>query len=271
MQISDIKISDGDKLSMDKVSIEELQNYWDNNLHDHGDEVTNEPEGSANFYRDLENYHYYKLNYLPRVLDFSSYKGKKVLDVGCGIGIDLINFAKEGALVTGIDISEKNVKLAAENLRLNGLNGEFVTMNGERMKFKNDVFDMVFAIGVITYTPDPKQMISEIYRVLRPGGRAILMMYHRNSWLFYFTKLINTKLEREDAPFYLTCSIDEFREMLRDFSSFEIVVERFPVATRIHKGFLANIYNYIFVPAFKLIPRKFIKRFGAHLIAISVK
>ena len=77
---------------MDKESIEELQNYWDNNLHDHGDdEVTNEPEGSANFYRDLENYHYYKLNYLPRVLDFSSYKGKKVLDVGCGTGCWLWN------------------------------------------------------------------------------------------------------------------------------------------------------------------------------------
>ena len=269
MQISDIKISDGDKLSMDKVSIEELQNYWDNNLHDH--EVTNEPEGSENFFRDLEKYHYEKLDYLPRVLDFGSYKGKKVLEVGCGVGIDLMNFAKQRAFVTGIDLSKNHIKLATEYFKLHEIKGNLLIMNGEDMKFKDSIFDMVFAYGVLAYTPKPSLMISEIHRVLKPGGKAILMMYHKNSWLFYIARLTIFKLGREDAPVFNTYENQEFRQLLGEFRKVDILVERFPVATRIHKGFLANIYNYIFVPAFKLIPRKFIKRFGAHLIAISFK
>jgi len=82
---------------------------------------------------------------------------------------------------------------------------------------------------------------------------------------------MNFKLGREDAPVFNRYSIKEFAEMLKGFSKVEIQFERFPVPTRIHKGFLAKIYNIVFVPVFNLIPRAIIKPLGAHLIAISVK
>ena len=114
-------------------------------------------------------------------------------------------------------------------------------------------------------------MIGEIHRVLKPGGKAILMMYHTNSWLFYISKLMNVKLGREEAPVFNTYTINEFKDMLKAFSKVEIQFERFPVATRVHKGFLAKIYNTVFVPVFNLIPRVITKPIGAHLIAISIK
>ena len=214
----------------------------------------------------------YRQRIHPTVKEFVLRTHGNLLDLGCGSGRNF--WRLRGQKLHAIDFSKEMIKLARINAQKRRIVGNFSVSSADELDFEDNFFEGVLFWAVLHCIKSRKKrlaVLSEIYRVLRPGGRAILMMYHRNSWLFYFTKLINSKLEREDAPFYLTYSIDEFREMLRDFSSFEIVVERFPVATRIHKGFLPNIYNYIFVPAFKLIPRKFIKRFGAHLIAISVK
>lgn len=254
---------------MEKVPFKILQDYWDNNLHDH--EVTTEPEGSVKFYRDLEQYHYEKLEYLPKLLRFKSYVGKNILDIGCGVGIDLINYSKAGAHVTGIDISPKNIALAKRYFDQNGLSGELLVMNGEDLTFADNVFDMVLAHAVLAYTPDPQRLLSEIYRVLKPGGHTILMSYHTNSWLFYFAKIMNYKLGREDSPIFRTYSANEFRNLLKIFNKVEIIFERFPVATRIHEGFFANIFNNILVPIFILVPKKLIRRFGAHIIAIAYK
>jgi len=261
--------SPGSNLINNSESIDAIRDYWDSNLHDH--EVTVEPEGSVKFFEDLENYHYEKLEYLPRVMEFDSYANKDVLEVGCGVGIDLIRFAKIGACVTGIDLAEKNINLAIENFKLHEVNGELLVMNGEEMSFSDNLFDMVFAHGVLAYTANAEKMISEIHRVLKPGGKAILMMYNSNSWLYYLSKVMNFKLGREDAPVFNTYSKTEFQDMLKDFSNIKIQIERFPVETRIHKGFFAQIYNIIVVPIFKFIPKALVKPLGAHLIAISVK
>lgn len=254
---------------MSQIPLKVLQDYWDNNVHDY--EVTTGTEGSEHYFKELEQYHYEKLEYLPRVLNFGFYRGKNILEVGCGVGIDLINYAVNGALVTGIDISEKNIALARKYFEVRGLQGNLISMNGEDMKFGDNTYDMVLAHSVLAYTPDPGLLLREIYRVLKPGGHAILMVYHKNSWLFYFAKLIGYKLGREDSPVFRTHSRDEFKDMLSMFKKAEISFERFPIATRIHEGFLANVYNKILVPAFHLIPKKLINRFGAHIIAIAYK
>lgn len=114
-------------------------------------------------------------------------------------------------------------------------------------------------------------MIHEIHRVLKPGCEAILMMYHRNSRLFFLPMLLGRKIYREDAPVFKAYSITEFRQMLRSFSHVEIFVERFPVRTRLHRGFKTTLFNDLFVPAFNLIPRLIVRSFGAHIIAKAIK
>ena len=249
--------------------IDLIKEYWTRNIHDV--EITHHPVGTKEFFEELDKYHYEKLAYLLNVFDFNAYKAKKVLEVGCGLGIDLVKFAKGGATVTGVDLADNAIELARMNFKLHGVNGELLVMNGEDLSFDDNSFDIVFAYGVLAYTHDAALMVSEIYRVLKPGGEAILMMYHRNSWLYFIAELFGFRLGREDAPVFKTYSIDEFQRMLKEFSHTEILTVRFPVKTRIHKGSKAAIYNRLFVPLFNLIPEAMVRRFGAHLIAKAEK
>ena len=249
--------------------IDSIREYWNKNIHDI--EIAKYPIGTREFFDNLETYHFEKLEYLPRIVSFNGYKGKRLLEVGCGLGIDLVHFAKGGAKVYGIDVAEKAIKLAEKNFELHGLDGELHVMNGEDLNFNNNSFDVIYAHGVLTYTENPQQMLHEIHRVLKPGGEAILMMHNRNSWLFFLAKLLGVKLERDDAPVVNTCTFSEFRQMLNDFSSFEILLERFPVKTRIHKGIKATLYNSLLVPVLNLIPKSLLRPFGAHLIAKAIK
>lgn len=249
--------------------IDSIREYWNKNIHDI--EIAKYPIGTREFFDDLETYHFKKLDYLTRIVSFNGYNGKRLLEIGCGLGIDLFHFAKGGAKVYGIDVAEKAIKLAEKNFELHGVNGELHIMNGEDIKFNDNSFDVVYAHGVLAYTENPEKMVSEIHRVLKTGGEAILMMYNRNSWLFILAKLFGVKLEREDAPIFNTYSINVFRKMLRSFSHVDIIIERLPVRTRIHKGMKASFYNSLFVPVFNMIPRSVVRLFGAHIIAKCIK
>ena len=193
------------------------------------------------------------------------------MEVGCGVGTDLVRFATKGAAVTGIDLAEVSIGLAKANFELSGVEGDLHTMDGEQMSFADESFDVVYAHGVLQYTDDPRRMLAEIHRVLRPGGEAILMVYNRYSWLPLLSRLFGTKLEHEDAPALKTFSTREFRGMLDGFAQAKIVPERFPVKTRLHRGLKAAVYNGLFVGAFNLVPRPLVRPFGWHLMARAVK
>src|ERR1041385_2137274 len=95
-----------------------IASYWDKHIHDLS--VTTYLVGTREFFEQLDEYRYDKLNYLPRLVNFSNYKGKSLLEVGCGAGIDLVHFAAGGAHVTGIDLSKTAIDLACKNVELNG-------------------------------------------------------------------------------------------------------------------------------------------------------
>jgi ubiquinone/menaquinone biosynthesis C-methylase UbiE len=255
-----------DKLSPLKAEIRE---YWNTHIHDLS--VARNPVGSRAFFRELDEYRFDKLNYLPKVVDFAGYRGKKVLEVGCGIGIDLLRFSREGARVTGVDLSPTAIDLARKNFTQNNQKADFRVMDGEHLQFEDNQFDMVYAHGVLQYTANPLQMLNEIKRVLKPGGHAILMVYNRISWLNLMRQVTNVALEHEDAPVIRKFSIGELKKMLRIFPRARIVVERFPVKTRLHTGTKALIYNTFFVGTFNALPRPLVRRFGWHIMAFAEK
>ena len=156
--------------------IRQITEYWDEHIHDLA--ITTHPVGSSGFFQQLDDYRYDKLNYLPRLVEFSSYRGKTLLEVGCGAGIDLVRFARSGVIVTGIDLSTTAIDLARKNMEQNGLTADLQVMNGESMQFQDNSFDVVYAHGVLQYTADPEKMIAEIHRVLEPGGEFIVMVYN---------------------------------------------------------------------------------------------
>ncbi len=233
--------------------------------------MTRHPPGTKEFFEDLDEYRFDKLRYLPRLVDFEGYRGKKLLEVGCGIGTDLVRFAKGGAVATGVDLSGTALELARQNARHAGVGIDLKLANGEALPFEDSSFDVVYCHGVLQYTADPRVMAEECRRVLKPEGEAIFMVYNRVSWLNALSKLMRVELEHGDAPVLRKYSISEYRELLSGFESVRIVPERFPVKTRLHGGWKGFAYNRLFVAAFESMPRGWVRPLGWHLMAFCRK
>jgi SAM-dependent methyltransferase len=251
------------------ATIDEVRAYWNEHIHDL--EITRHPVGSRGFFDDLDQYHFEKLHHLLQLVDFDGYSGRRVLEVGCGAGVDLARFARGGAAVTGVDIASSAIDLARANFEQQGLGGEFHVADGEHLWFPDDSFDLVYAHGVVQYTADPARLVEECRRVLAPGGGAIFQVYNRLSWLNALSKVMSVGLEHDEAPVLLKFSMGELRRLLAGFRQVRIVPERFPVKSRLHGGWKGRLYNGLFVGAFNTLPRPLVRRFGWHLLAFCRK
>jgi SAM-dependent methyltransferase len=251
------------------ATTDEVRAYWNQHIHDL--EITRHPVGSRGFFDDLDQYHFEKLHHLLRLVDFDGYRGRTVLEVGCGAAVDLARFAKGGAQATGVDLSASAIELARANFEQQGLEGRFEVADGEQLPFPDNSFDMVYAHGVVQYTANPQRLVDECRRVLKPGGEAVFQVYNRISWLNALSKLMKVGLEHDDAPVLLKFSIGEFERLLGGFSEIRIVPERFPVKSRLHGGWKGAVYNGLFVGTFNALPRAVVQRFGWHLLAFCKK
>ena len=250
--------------------IETIAQYWNGRIHDL--EMTDRPVGTREFFDDLDDYRFDKLHYLPALVDFNGYAGKQLLEVGCGIGTDLVRFARGGALVTGVDLSQTAIDLARRNFEEHGVTAARLDLaNAEALPFADNTFDVVYGHGVIQYTANPAALLSECHRVLKPGGQAIFMVYNRISWLNGLSKLMKVDLEHEDAPVLSKFTIAEFEQLLARFSDVRIVPERFPVKSRLHKGWKGTAFNTFFVGTFNALPRALVRPLGWHLMAFATK
>jgi SAM-dependent methyltransferase len=251
------------------ATVDEVRAYWERHIHDL--DITRHPVGSRGFFDDLDEYHFEKLHHLLRLVDFDGYRGRRVLEVGCGAGVDLARFTRGGAIVTGVDLAESAIALARENFGQQGLQGDFKVANGEHLPFDDGSFDLVYAHGVVQYTANPAQLVAECRRVLKPGGEAVFQVYNRISWLNALSRLMKVGLEHQDAPVLLKFSIGEFRRLLGGFADVRIVPERFPVKSRLHGGWKGWAFNTLFVGTFNALPRGLVRRFGWHLLAFCRK
>ena len=246
-----------------------VRDYWNRHIHDLA--ITTHPVGSRGFFEDLDQYHFEKLHHLLRLVAFDGYRGRSVLEVGCGAGVDLARFAKGGARVTGVDLAASAIELARANFAQQGLEGAFEVADGEQLPFPASTFDLVYAHGVVQYTANPQKLVDECRRVLKPGGEAIFQVYNRVSWLNALSKVMKVGLEHDDAPVLLKFSAAEFQRLLSRFGKVTLVPERFPVKSRLHGGWKGAVYNGLFVGTFNMLPRVLVRRFGWHLLAFCRK
>jgi ubiquinone/menaquinone biosynthesis C-methylase UbiE len=254
----------GDSLDAELLAVRE---FWEEHVQDW--QVADCPIGTAGFFREIEAYRFEKLQYLLERVDFGGHAGQRLLEVGCGLGNDLARFAQGGARTVGIDLAGSAIDLARVNFRQRGLEGEFHVMNGEAMEFPDASFDVVYCHTVLQFTARPERMIHEIHRVLKPGGVAILMTINRFSWLNLLRRVMRVEIDHLDAPVYRRHTRSEFRLLLAPFERHRIIVERFPVATKVHSGLKARLYNAFFVRVFNAAPRSLVAWSGHHLIAYA--
>jgi ubiquinone/menaquinone biosynthesis C-methylase UbiE len=256
------------------TTIKEVQQYWDE--YPCGIQVSDKEFGSREFFDEIKNKFdrtYAAYAHSDNLLRFRERKGKSVLEIGCGIGIDAAEFARHGAQVTTLDLSPKNIELAKKYFAYNNLQGNLLVGNAEAMEFGDDTFDVVVAIGVFIYTPDTQKAIDEVFRVVKPGGEVICMFWNRISWYPLMVRLSGGHYDHEekDAPLIKLYSAKEIRKMFGRFSKIEIETDRFPTKTIKRSGVLAGLYNHGVVPIFQVVPKALIKPFGFHIIVKAVK
>lgn len=146
--------------------------------------------GTREFFDEVERHRYQEYApWMPEVMGFNEFAGARLLEVGCGMGTDLLQYARGGVKVTGIDLTPRSIEISRQHLSLYGEAGEFGIADCERLPFADESFDVVYSNGVLHHTPDTAGAVREIHRVLTPGGQARVMLYHRGS-AYYWGQII---------------------------------------------------------------------------------
>ncbi|HWS48181.1 MAG TPA: class I SAM-dependent methyltransferase [Acidimicrobiia bacterium] len=207
------------------TTVETVKEFWES--HVNNEYYTNEQRASDAYFRDIEDRRY-RAHYNLREL-FASLAGSKgrLLEIGCGIGVDSIQLAKCGFDVTAVDLTESALAVAKEFAAHRDVAVDFRLGNAERLDFSDGEFDVVYSFGVLHHTPDIEKAVSEVRRVLRPGGTAYVMLYHKYSLVNLVHRVFRLPYEsprdRDDhCPVVYTFSKRSARELFGEFSDVSI-------------------------------------------------
>jgi ubiquinone/menaquinone biosynthesis C-methylase UbiE len=146
--------------------------------------------GSRDFFAEVERHRYGLEPAIPEVVRFERWSGADVLEVGCGIATDGIRFTRAGARYTGLDASPAALALARRRFELEHREAVLVEGSADALPFDDARFDLVYSHGVLHHVERTEAAIAELHRVLRPGGAALVMVYHRGSLNYRFTIMV---------------------------------------------------------------------------------
>jgi len=132
--------------------------------------------------------------HIPAFAAFADARGKRVLEIGCGNGADAVMFAKHGAAYVGVDLTDTAVDATRRHLACEGLEGRCGLANVEHLCYAKESFDIVYSFGALHHTSSPEKAVHEVWRVLKPGGVALIMLYHRHSLNYYIGILLYMRL-----------------------------------------------------------------------------
>jgi 2-polyprenyl-3-methyl-5-hydroxy-6-metoxy-1,4-benzoquinol methylase len=170
--------------SFDGVPLQDVRDYWDRrpcNIR-HSDK----PVGSAEYFDEVEWRKYFVEPHIPGFAEFERWHGKRVLEIGCGIGTDTINFARNGADVVAVELSRESLDIARKRAEVYGLEDRITFYLGNAEELTRVVpdrdFDLIYSFGVIHHTPHPELVMEEIRKLTRLGTTVKVMVYHRRSW-----------------------------------------------------------------------------------------
>jgi ubiquinone/menaquinone biosynthesis C-methylase UbiE len=161
-----------------------------------GPAVPDLPPGSKQYFDRLVAGRREYAPWMAEVLRYAESTGRDVLDVGSGQGIDVYEYASQGAHAVGIDLTPRHVELARLHLAASGLAASFVEGDAETMPFPTDSFDLVSSNGVLHHTPNIQASLAECLRVLRPGGTFTAILYNRQSFHYWITQVLGRGLLR---------------------------------------------------------------------------
>lgn len=176
------------------------------------------PLGTRTYFDEVEKRKYLVEPHIPGFAQFQRWREKRVLEVGCGIGTDAVNFARAGADYTGVELSEVSLALVRQRFEVFGLAGRLIHANAEDLvtQVGSSMFDLVYSFGVIHHTPRPHRIVRQVREVIRPDGEFRLMLYARDSWK---DAMIRAGLDQPEAqsgcPIAYTYTHAQIHELLQ--------------------------------------------------------
>ena len=254
------------------AGIEDVQKFWNSrpcNLHH-----SNAPVGSKQYFDEVEERKYFVEPHLPDFADFAKWNGKRVLEIGCGIGTDATNFARAGAIYTGVELSSESLELAKTRFQVYGLSGRFLEGNAEEIDslLIGESFDLIYSFGVLHHTPSLESALKGIYKLMHRDSVFKMMVYAENSWK---SAMIAAGLDQPEAQYgcpiantyttpQITAILEKLGFMVANVSQDHI----FPYVVEEYKN-----YKYVREPWFNAMPPVVFdaleKHLGWHLLITS--
>lgn len=203
------------------VTVDRVHDFWQS--HVNNEYYTDSDRASEAYFREIEERRYRHHYHLRELFDSLAGSSGRLLEVGCGIGVDSIQLAKCGFQVTAVDLTETALQVAKQFAALRGVDIDFRLGNAERLEFADGEFDVVYSFGVLHHTPDIERSIAEVHRVLRPGGKAYVMLYHRDSLVNLIHRALRLPYEsprdrKDHCPVVYTFSRRGARNLFHQFS-----------------------------------------------------
>jgi len=262
------------------IELESVQNYW--NARPCNIRHSSSPIGTPQYFDEVEARKYFVEPHIPLFAEFERWRGKRVLEIGCGLGTDTISFARAGAQVTAVDLSTESLALAKKRAEVFGLdNITFYQANAEQLSDYVPVerYDLVYSFGVIHHTPHPERVIEQIHKYMDRESIFKIMVYHRTSWKVFWMlmkygrksgetldELIARYSEAETGcPVTYSYTAETVREFLKGFDIQDTRIDHiFPYRIPEYKR-----YEYRKVWYFRHLPSAFFRwmeeRWGWHL------
>lgn len=239
--------------------IEAVKSFWESNpLCSHAVGIPTDDPSYFAVYDRIRETHFESVAESYAIHEYKGFCGKRVLDVGCGNGYVLRHYAREGAETVGVDITQRAVDICTLRFAHENLWGSFEVANAEHLPFDDDTFDCVCSMGVLHHVPDTEQAVREIHRVLKPGGRLIVMLYHRDSAEYWFSMRLRSALQGKPIqqvvnefdgvgnPKGDVYSKTEMAHLLRDFVGLDM--------------FVGHLHGGMFIPRIgRTVPRSWLK------------
>ena len=170
--------------SLSDVPVSTVRDYW--NARPCNIRHSPKPIGTKEYFDEVEARKYFVEPHIPRFAQFERWRGKKVLEIGCGIGTDTINFARHGAYVTAVELSDKSLELARQRAEVYDLHDHICFYQGSAEELtafvRVEPYDLIYSFGVIHHTPHPERVIKQMCHYVRPGSTVKVMVYHRYAW-----------------------------------------------------------------------------------------
>ncbi|MDX1435871.1 MAG: class I SAM-dependent methyltransferase [Anaerolineales bacterium] len=262
-----------------QATVQDVHDYWNSHTLGYQYVTDNKLEpGSPEFFAHIQPWmNPYKFPWIMERIkkEAGILTGRHLLEIGCGMGYDSLEFLKRGVRVTATDLTENAVALTRQHFQVEGVRAEDIrTANALDLPFADDTFDAVWANGVLHATGNTRLAIAEARRVLKPGGRAIIShFYRRPSWMYFIHKMgrENIEYKEEDPPVNEFYTDQEILAMFVGLQVEEAVREHYRALPVRRSGLKASLYTYIFKPVYNAVPSSIAKRLAYKLSVTAVK